>query len=125
MGLASTQSRRKHLSESTEPTACSALGITHPASTDSSRDLGRDLVEEGLDRLEKALDIRQLVDLLSQTAAARQSVGVPTGELAQLVEGELGRLALGHQPEMTEDQLPAVLESRFELGDPSLRFGAS
>src|SRR3954454_8718212 len=71
---------------------------------------GLDLVQEGLDRLQEGGDVGDLVDRLAELAAVRQAVGVPAGELAQLVEGEGGMLALSHHAEVVEDEVAAVGE---------------
>src|SRR3954469_12882426 len=76
-----------------------------------------DLVQEGLDRLQEGGDVGNLVDRLAELAAVRQAVGVPAGELAELVEGELGMLALGHHAEVVEDEVAAVGEGG--LADPA------
>src|SRR4051794_13921757 len=69
-----------------------------------------DLVQEGRDRLQEGGDVGDLVDRLAELAAVRQAVGVPAGELAELVEGEGGMLALGHHAEVVEDEVAAVGE---------------
>src|SRR6202035_2218423 len=81
----------------------------------SGRPLDQDLFEEILDGAEEAGDVRLLVDALAQAPAVGQAVGVPAGELPQLVEGVLRALALGHHAEVTEDEVAPVLERGLQV----------
>src|SRR6201986_703905 len=75
--------------------------------------LEEDFAQEGLDGGQEGGDVGDLVDRLAELAAVRQAVGVPAGELPQLVEGEEGVLALGHHAEVVQDQVAAVGEGRL------------
>ena len=76
----------------------------------SGRFVDQSLLKELLDGLNERLHVGQLVDLLAELATVGETVGVPAGELPQLVQRVALGLTVGDQAEVVEDEIAPVAQ---------------